>query len=259
MPHKAAAVAVSVYYSDDGGQRWSVSATSMPGDESTLAELDGGAVMINARHGQDNLTWPIPCHCRAVAVSSPESGGHAFAPPSWLPRPANRAIPLGYDPALISPSSGTAASGWKQTGGGCEGALLRHNSSLFFVNPAHTEFRVDLTLRRSDDGGRSWSRSLLIWPFVGESGYSSLASFGSSHVAVAYEGTNATGGGVGLPPNKRVVEACPGKCALRDSRWRCEPQPPSCNPNVLFGTGTIKFTIVPSSLDPDKGLADGEK
>ena len=93
---------MSVYFSDTGGKQWAVSATSMPGDESTLAELDGGGVMINARHGQDNSTWPIPCHCRAVAVSAPESGGHTFEPPSWLPRPANGAIPFGYDPVPVS-------------------------------------------------------------------------------------------------------------------------------------------------------------
>merc|ERR550537_1992449 len=69
-----------------------------------------------------------------------------------------------FDPVLVGPV--------------CQGSLATMDGHLYFSNPASTRSRSELTVRRSDDGGVTWSRSLVIQPNK-SSGYSSLVADGA--------------------------------------------------------------------------------
>ena len=54
----------------------------------------------------------------------------------------------------------------------CEGSLLVHGNDVYFSHPQSTSSRTNLTIHKSEDGGRTFNSSVLIW---GEgSGYSAL-------------------------------------------------------------------------------------
>ena len=134
-----------VWYSDDHGKTFNLSAARLPlGDESTLAELANGSVVINMRNGK-----PSGCSCRLVAIS--HDAGETFSEPYHIPD-------------LIEP-------------GGCQGSLLRDSLTgpdLFFSNPSSTHGRVNMTVKRSSDGGATWPSAVVVYP--GASAYSCLAA-----------------------------------------------------------------------------------
>jgi sialidase-1 len=71
----------------------------------------------------------------------------------------------------------------------CQGSVLnihyQKRNILFFTNPAtHTE-RKKLTLRISNDQGKTWTRSLLLVP--GDAAYSDLSRIGDNTLGCLYE------------------------------------------------------------------------
>lgn len=128
-----------VHYSDDLGETWSTIAQKFPGmDEPAFADLGGGEVLANFRHRDERSRG------RAVARSS--DGGLTWSN-------------LSYDSALRGPI--------------CQGSLAYIGNSVYFTNPDSSSNRVNLTVKKSDDGGYSWTNSY-VFQEEASAGYSSL-------------------------------------------------------------------------------------
>lgn len=145
-----------VIYSDDRGESWKIGGTAgEKTNESAVAELKTGELLLNMRsyHGRNR---------RAVQRSS--DGGL-----SWSE--------LHLDETLIEPV--------------CEAAMVsaipagrKSNGRLLFSNPAATT-RTHMTVRLSEDGGRSWTASKEV--YAGPSAYSSLAVLRDGVAGLLYE------------------------------------------------------------------------
>tara|TARA_R110002111_G_C5999101_1_gene372917 strand:+ start:162 stop:1319 length:1158 start_codon:yes stop_codon:yes gene_type:complete len=143
-------------YSDDHGKTWQL---SQPIDEKTnecaVVELADGRLLMNMRsyHGQNQ---------RAIAVS--DDGGTTWSE-------------VTLDAALIEPV--------------CQASLIRVRfpesgkpGQLLFSNPASKK-REKMTVRLSEDEGKTWSASRLVTP--GSAAYSCLAVLSDGAVGLLYE------------------------------------------------------------------------
>jgi len=142
-----------VIYSDDGGRSWQIGGSVGPDcNESTVAELSDGRLMLNMRSyaGRNR---------RAVALSS--DGGLSWSAPA-------------FDETLVEPV--------------CQASLIGIGKGkrrvLLFSNPASTQ-RVNMTVRLSRDDGKSWVASRTV--YEGPSAYSNLVEIGRGVVGLLYE------------------------------------------------------------------------
>jgi sialidase-1 len=145
-----------IIYSDDRGETWQIGAIAAENtNESAVAELKNGSLLLNMRsyHGR---------HRRAVERS--DDGGVTLGA-------------LEMDETLIEPV--------------CQASLVaavpagrKSNGRLLFSNPAAAT-RARMTVRLSEDDGRHWSASRLL--FEGPSAYSSLAVLPDRTVGLLYE------------------------------------------------------------------------
>jgi len=144
-----------VVISDDGGETWRIGGILPEGtNECAVVETPSGDLYINCRNHGSGL-------CRAVAWS--RDGGEGF---------------FGFhrDPALVEPRCQASLASVRR-----EGAA----DHILFANPAATA-RVRLTVRLSDDGGRTWSLARTL--HAGPSAYSDLAGTHGGAVCCLYEG-----------------------------------------------------------------------
>jgi sialidase-1 len=129
-----------VIYSKDGGRTWRLGGTIPTGEEGTLAELDNGDLYINIR--------PVKPGYRVTAVSRDKGL-------TWSD--------VSYDKALPDPA--------------CQGNLIKiekpGGSLYLFTNPADTLHREKMTVRMSDDGCKTWSKSKVL--YEGLASYSALS------------------------------------------------------------------------------------
>lgn len=147
-----------VFFSDDHGATWQLGGHSIPGtNESQVVELADGRLMLNMRNHPSK-----PENFRAVALSQDE--GRSFSEPI-------------YDRTLVEPPAqaslvrlATARSGGRDR--------------LLFANPASTK-RERMTVRLSDDGGRSWRASRVIHD--GPAAYASLVVLSDDTIGLLYE------------------------------------------------------------------------
>ncbi|MFA6851332.1 MAG: sialidase family protein [Selenomonadaceae bacterium] len=157
-----------VIYSDDDGITWALGGIVAygKGNESTVAELSTGDIMINMRNSDTKSN-----HFRMIAIS--KDGGKTFS--SNYP-----------DSALIEPGSG------------CQGVLLRHSinavtgkANILFSNPNHGTSRRDGTIKLSEDDGNTWTKSYLYADYsendIFYTGYSDMALLDDGNIALLYE------------------------------------------------------------------------
>lgn len=145
-----------IIYSDDHGLSWKLGSNT-PQDmmnETTVAEISGQRLMLNMRNANRSV------RTRNTSIST--DGGQTWAN-------------VQNDSLLIEPI--------------CQGSLLNTTLNkkpvLLFINPASKSKRMNLTLRRSGDDGKSWSSSVVIYP--GPSAYSDIAVYRKKYIAILYE------------------------------------------------------------------------
>jgi sialidase-1 len=147
-----------VIYSDDHGQTWKLGgATDYGMNECAVVELADGTLMLNSRSYRGKS-------CRGVSLS--KDGGATWEPTS-------------DDPALVESV--------------CQASLIRYappagaqgKDLLIFSNPAVAKGRNHLTVRVSNDEGKTWPYARLICE--GSSAYSSLAALPSGEIGLLYE------------------------------------------------------------------------
>jgi sialidase-1 len=147
-----------IIYSDDHGASWHIGANAPyeKANETTVAELPGGGLMLNSRSSIRQIKY------RHIAVS--KDGGN-----SWEDK--------GTDSTLIEPI--------------CQGALLQipalsqTPSCLLFCNPASQQYRANLTLRASFDNGQTWPVTHVLYP--GHAAYSDIALWNKDTICALYE------------------------------------------------------------------------
>lgn len=151
------------FYTDDHGKTFKLSETvSIEGsNESTAAEISGGRLMFNSRNQKGDI------RARIVAISS--DGGAKWDTTY-------------FDRTLIDPV--------------CEGTILtigknKKYNILAFCNAADEKNRDNLTLRISEDDGKTWKKSILL--DKGQDGkkdhtaYSDIVKTGKKKIGVLYE------------------------------------------------------------------------
>ena len=177
--------AVLVWFSDDGARTWSLSNTSFSNtrsqglgcgtaegcfSEPTVVQLPDGTLQLNARNESKSCNSTDCCAfgCGFLATPCCHSSQGCAHSPHTHPRTVADSTDAGatfgraYQQAdLPEPVSGCAAS------------TITIGQVVLFSGPAGpTEMRTNMSIRRSDDGGRTYPRSLQIW--AGPGGYSTL-------------------------------------------------------------------------------------
>jgi sialidase-1 len=157
---------VSLTYSKDGGQTWTVSniGPETNGVENAIVQLENGSIMINARRAGES-------EYRTV-YTTPDLGQ------TWIEHPTNGCV-------LAGP--------------GCLGSLYKHiyyqdgtkKSILFFSNPNSKNKRERMTIRASFDGGMTWPEENWLLLDEERSAYSSLTSVDDQTIGILYEGSQA--------------------------------------------------------------------
>lgn len=148
-----------VIYSDDAGKTWQLGGviTEPGGNESSIVELENGNLMLNMRNY--NRKAGI---CRSFAIST--DGGVTFGA-------------VQYAPELIEPV--------------CQGSIINYTrkgkltSCLLFSNPASANKREGLTIKMSNDSGKSWPLSYVVFP--GPAAYSDLVILPTRKIGILYE------------------------------------------------------------------------
>jgi len=116
-------------YSDDHGKTWKLGQSTLVDqvNECTVAELPDGKLVLNMRN------YDRSQKTRKIAYST--DGGYSWGK-------------LSSDPVLIEPiCQASSLSVFGEDG----------THTLYFLNPAHEKKRQKLTLRSSQDAGKSWS------------------------------------------------------------------------------------------------------
>ena len=159
-------------YSDDHGKSWRLGGiAARHTNESCVALLPSGELLLNARDWSGRFQ-------RVVHTSTDEgrSWRHARHDATLIePEPQGCQGSMLAAPRAPRDASPRAAA--RQPGGGKDGVL-------FFCNPS-SDRREMLTVRRSDDGGKTWARALLL-----EEGASAYSCMGLTHdgfLGVLYE------------------------------------------------------------------------
>jgi sialidase-1 len=145
-----------IIYSDDGGDSWRLGG-STPTDqvnECEVAELSDGRLLLNMRNynrKQKN---------RQLAHS--EDGGLTWSTPF-------------FHPTLVEPICQASMQTFEAAG----------RNLLLFSNPASQDDRVNMTVRVSEDDGKSWPHSLVL--HEGPSAYSDLVGLPGNRIGCLYE------------------------------------------------------------------------
>ena len=139
-----------VVYSDNGGKTWQIGGEVKGGNESCVAELEDGTVVMTCRNssGQRKLAWS-------------KDGGLTFDAGTNI-----KSLP---DPTCQAAILSTVIDG--------ETVLIHSNCA--------TNSRTNLTVKASRDGGKTWTTGHQI--HAGPAAYSDIVMVSDTHLGVFYE------------------------------------------------------------------------
>lgn len=148
-----------VIYSDDSGKSWHLGGvvTTPGGNESSVVELQNGDLMLNMRNYNRKKGA-----CRSFAISS--DGGMSWGTVQYandLPEPV------------------------------CQGSILNYTKKrklterLLFSNPASANKRECMTIKQSDDNGKTWKPLHVV--YSGPAAYSDLLILPDGRIGILYE------------------------------------------------------------------------
>ncbi len=144
-----------VIYSDNGGKTWEYGKpVGVDTDECQVVEIPDSKLLLNMRNYNSDY------NCRAISIS--EDGGINWGS-------------LSYNSALIEPR--------------CQASLIKHqlksHDYLVFSNPADKKKRIRMTIKISDDYGKTWKYQRLV--YESPSAYSSLCSINEGEIGILFE------------------------------------------------------------------------
>lgn len=149
-------------YSDDHGQTWAIGGEGQrDGNESTVAELKNGDLMLNMR-GPRHKNRADNGSCRLAAVSRDQ--GITLEPQY-------------YDRALTEPV--------------CNGSIINYapkgkpTETLLFSNPDHPTKRKNMTVKISKDSGKTWQAACRLSD--APAAYSDMVVLPNGDLGVMYE------------------------------------------------------------------------
>lgn len=149
---------ISVIFSDDAGKSWQSGGTVPLGNvqlnESRIVELNNGDLLANARSG--------------AFVTSPR----------YFSRSADKGLSWSKPEKVLSLQPAFA------TDSGFTNLQSNGKDWLIFTRPNDSEARRNLTVLVSDDDGRSWKKSKLI--YIGFAGYSDSIILPDGNIGVIY-------------------------------------------------------------------------
>lgn len=153
-----------VIYSDDAGDTWHIGGILDAGNESTVTELKNGDIMLNMRDAKwtkdkDRLANGAG---RLAAIS--HDGGITFESPY-------------YEKSLIEPVCNASIINYTRQG--------KLSETLLFSNPAHSVSRTNMTIKQSDDSGKTWEEAYVL--DNRPAAYSDLLVLKNGDVAIFYE------------------------------------------------------------------------
>ena len=144
-----------IIYSDDNGKNWQLGGTSSQDqvNECTVAELPDGKLILNMRNYDRTQ--------KSRKISFSHDAGM-----SWSA--------IQPDTALIEPI--------------CQASMLftEENETLWFLNPASESSRTNMTLKSSNDSGKTWQTEKVL--NSGASAYSDLTLIDKNTLGCLYEG-----------------------------------------------------------------------
>jgi sialidase-1 len=143
-----------IIYSDDHGKSWKLGGTT-PQDqvnECSVAELPDGKLLLNMRNYDRTK--------KSRKISWSEDGGQTWSD-------------IEADTALIEPI--------------CQASILfvEENHLLYFLNPASTNSRTNMTLKLSNNLGKTWEAEKVL--YTGAAAYSDLTLVNKDILACLYE------------------------------------------------------------------------
>ncbi len=144
-----------VYYSDDHGQTWSMSASSNQGDETAIAILDDNTILMTTRA---NVGMAVPHGDIDKLFATSYDGGL-----TWTDSVANRSVPTPL----------------------CMSGLASRDGMVYYSGPYDYQARYNLMLLVSDNGGATFTPFVRL--YAGPSGYSDLGVLSDGRLVVLFE------------------------------------------------------------------------
>lgn len=151
-----------IIYSDDQGKTWKIGGLLPTGNESTVAELEDGSIILNMRGARIPEREEKYGSARIAAVST--DGGLTFSEPY-------------YEKSLIEPVCNASIINYNPAG--------QKTGKVLFSNPEHKSDRVNLTIRLSRDHGKTWERAYTVTD--GAAAYSDLLVMDDGDICIIYE------------------------------------------------------------------------